>query len=59
MPETFSICDLPNFFEAATEEDLWTYQIKPKYWRKSCLVDKVINVVQLLVQSDWETYSCC
>ena len=24
-----------------------------------CLIDKVINVVQLLVQSDGETYYCC
>ena len=27
-------------------------------WKKTC-VDKVIDVVQLLVQSDGETYCCC
>ena len=52
------ICDLPrNFSEAVTKENLQTYQ-KIQIWNKAC-PDKVINVVQLLVQSDGEAYCCC
>ena len=47
-----------NFFEAAIKENLRTYQRKSKIWKKTC-ADKVINVIQLLVQSDGETYCCC
>ena len=31
---------------------------KIQIWKKTC-VHKVINVIQLLVQSDGETYCCC
>ena len=52
------ICDLPkNLLETATKENLQTYQKKSKYGRKC--VDKVISVVQLLVQLDGQTYCCC
>ena len=49
--------DLPkNFFGAATKENPQTYQRKPKHWRKpASFIDKDVNV-QLLVQSDGETY---
>ena len=51
------MCDLPkNFFEVATKENFRTYQRKPKNWSKpASFNDKFINV-QLLIQSDGETF---
>ena len=51
------ICDLTNkFFEAAVKPSNLSKKIQ--IWKKTC-ADKVINVVQLLIQSDGETYCCC
>ena len=49
-----------KFFEAATKNNLSNFPKKYQIWNKAC-ADKVINVVQLLVQSesDGETYCCC
>ena len=52
------LCDLPNnVFEAATKKH-WNLPKRIQIWKKTC-VDKLVNVVQLLVQSDGETYCCC
>ena len=45
-----------NFFEAtiaAIKESFRNIE------ENLCLVNKVINVIQLLVQSDGKTYCCC
>ena len=57
-PKKLHICERTffktnNFFEAAINENL---PKKIQIWTKIC-ADKVINVIQLLIQSDGE--SCC
>ena len=46
-----------ELFEAATRENLQPTKENLNVEENLCLIDKVVNVVQLLVQS--ETYCCC
>ena len=46
-----------EIFEGATKENLRPMKENPNVEGNLRLIDKVINVVQLLVQS--ETYCCC
>ena len=52
-PETLYLHDIfdlrKNFFEIATNNNLSNFPKKIQIWNKTC-ADKVINVVQLLVQ---------
>ena len=48
-----------ELFEALLKK---TFETTREHWNieeSLCLIDKVINIVQLLVQSDGETYCCC
>ena len=49
-----SIYPTKELFEAATKENLRATKENPNLEENLCLIEKVINVVQLLVQS--ETY---
>ena len=47
-----------ELFEAPTKENLRPTKQNSNVEENLCLIDKVINVVQLLIQSDGETYCC-
>ena len=54
------MCELlKNFFEAATKINLRIFQRQRKFEENLSLINNIINAVQLLIQSDGETYCCC